>query len=485
MMASPAFLMMLWFHIAGAFTSPSWPARPISSQTALSMNLGRHLPRRNIRLPLLVDNIDSNSDSNHFRWNVPLPNSHLPTELTTASLYELELDVPIHKMVLSQAISAYDANPERGCCYGHIVWKSGDLVGAIGCAGEVLIGAPTLTGQDVSEGNEQIRNFDVEDTAPLMVLGRGAYRFRVKEVISSIPYPTAIVDELLDDDISSGNHEKINEEEDDDIYDEMNGKELVREVLASLEKVLNIQYDESSKPLSPLEQSILESASSPDPMVQAISRTFDAEERLAVHQTFISSLLDIAPDERDRYYVVAMMAGELAKFTTDVRVQMLTMTCGVDRLRLVLRELNSMLSFHTAKRMTQSISLGVKDEKVEKAHDTIPDFDGIGSINEEIDGMSNISPVNTPSVDTLKSAEDAQKDLMVGIPTLPPWASQIRKGIRIEYFWNEEEGWCGGTVVDDPIKIVDEILITVEFDDDGSVHRLPLRGDDKARWRPP
>jgi hypothetical protein len=152
-----------------------------------------------------------------------------------------------------------------------------------------------------------------------------------------------------------------------------------------------------------------------------------------------------------------MMAGELAKLPSEIRVKMLTTTNGVERLRLVLRVLSSMLSLDSARKITKSLSLSASG-----AGDDI-----------NIDQQS------------LQEAEDAQKQLRVGTPMLPPWANQIKKGIRVEYFWNEDEGWCPGTVYEDPVKIVDEIIVTVKFDDDGSIHKLPFRGDDKARWRPP
>ena len=458
------------------------------SKTALQMNYGRVVPRKNIRMPLLVDTIGENAENGPLRWDVPLPNAHLPAELTTASLYELRLDVPVHKMIISEAVSSYDANSEGGCCYGHIILNDTDLVGTVGCAGEILIGAPAFsTDSDISNDIDTLKSMNPDDTGTMVVLARGAFRFCVKEVVSSIPYPIAVVDELLDDEVlskESGTHEQ-EEESDTDFYDELTPNELVKEVLISLEKVLNIQYDESFKPLTPLEQSILESASSPEPMAQAIQRTFSAEERLAVYQTFVSSMLDIAPDERDRLYTVGMIAGELANFPSSLRISMLTMTDGVGRLRMVLRELNSILSLDAAKRISKSLFLGISEEKKDNSKDPIPDYDGIGSINSDFDDMTNSELVDTPSTRTIEAAEEARKDLKVGIPTLPPWANQIQNGIRIEYFWNEEEGWCAGTVEGDPIKIMDEIIITVKFDDDNSVHRLPLRGEDKARWRPP
>jgi Lon protease-like protein len=432
------------------------------STTLYMSSTGKHIPRRNIRLPLLVDNIN---DDQLPRWNVPLPNSQLPSELTTASLYELKLDAAVHKMVIKDAISKFDASALDGCCYGHVIKREDeDLVGAIGCAGEILIGAPTP-----DESTDKLVNIEGEGVAgSLMVLARGSYRFRVREVVSSIPYPMAIVDELLDDETGD---ERSQTYDDYDVYDEMSSKELIQQILASLDKILNTQYEASKEPLSPLEQSILESASSPEPMAKAIQRSFDAEERLAVYKTFVASLLDIAPNERDRNCATAMMAGELANFPSDVRVQMLNTVDGVARLRIVLRELNSMLALYSAKRLTKSIELGIKSNVVE------PD-------PEDLDGIGSIGSFSPPTAETIKAAEESQKDLKVGIPSLPPWANQIRNGVRVEYFWNEEEGWCGGIVVDDPVKIMDEIIITVQFDDDGSVHRLPLRGEDKARWRP-
>lgn len=72
----------------------------------------------------------------------------------------------------------------------------------------------------------------------------------------------------------------------------------------------------------------------------------------------------------------------------------------------------------------------------------------------------------------------------VGSPELPPWVTGIKDGTRIEYFWNEEEGWCGGVVDGEPMKVLDELIVTVRFDD-GETHRLPITPDEKVRWRPP
>ena len=79
--------------------------------------------------------------------------------------------------------------------------------------------------------------------------------------------------------------------------------------------------------------------------------------------------------------------------------------------------------------------------------------------------------------------DESSRDLKVGEATLPAWVKAIKKGIRIEYFWSEVDGWCTGEVAEDPVRIVDELLVTVLFDD-GETHRLPFRADKKVRWSP-
>eukprot|EP00525_Craspedostauros_australis_P011859 CAMPEP_0198123246 /NCGR_PEP_ID=MMETSP1442-20131203/37085_1 /TAXON_ID= /ORGANISM="Craspedostauros australis, Strain CCMP3328" /LENGTH=124 /DNA_ID=CAMNT_0043782419 /DNA_START=36 /DNA_END=407 /DNA_ORIENTATION=+ len=71
------------------------------------------------------------------------------------------------------------------------------------------------------------------------------------------------------------------------------------------------------------------------------------------------------------------------------------------------------------------------------------------------------------------SNDESSKDLKVGKPSLPAWAKSLKKGTRVEYFWSEQDGWFAGVLVEDPELIVDEMIVTVLFDD-GETHRLPL-----------
>lgn len=443
------------------------------SSTRLQMNYGREVAMKNVRLPLIVD---TNGDS---EYSVPLPNRHLPPELTTASLYQLNLIVPIHKSVIEDAVKSKGDAIESQCYYGHLVSKhpgnnnEDSLIGAIGCASEILIATPSsISSEEVLEErgelDRSLDKFDADDSSGMLhVLSRGAFRFKVKEIVSSIPYPVAIVDELLDDDDDSDSKSsdidnemsEHDDDDDDDIYATLPAKTLIQQILQSLETILEKEVEATAEPLSPLEQSILETAESGSPMSQAIQRQFDAEERLVNFQTFRSSLLDIASDPRDRIFCVGMMAGELANLPASVRVKMLETVNGIDRLRIVMRELSAILAMDSARRMAKSLSL-------------------------QGGGDGDVRDIKT-DLKSLQEAEESKKDLKVGTPQLPQWAGQIQKGVRVEYFWNEVEGWCIGTVCEDPLKVLDEIIISVKFDDDGSIHKLPLRGEDKARWRPP
>lgn len=422
------------------------------------------MAKKNVKLPLLVD------INNESGYCVPLPNHHLPPELTTASLYQLDLAIPIHKSVIQDAVQNRGDSMDTQCYYGHVVAKPNEdsLIGAIGCASEILIATPaSISSEEVLEERGDTERtsekFDAEDSGILHVLSRGAFRFRVKEIISSIPYPVAIVDEVMDededDDVQSSIDDVDDQDEEDDIYATLPAKALIQQTLQSLETILEKDVEATAEPLSPLEQSILETADTASPMMQAIQRQFDAEERLANFQIFRSSLLDIASDPRDRAFCVGMMAAELALLPASLRMKMLETVNGTHRLRIVMRELSAILAMDSARRVAKSLSL-----------------QGGG----DGDGRD----IKT-DLKSLQEAENSKKDLKVGMPQLPQWAGQIQRGVRVEYFWNEDEGWCLGTVNEEPVKVLDEIIISVRFDDDGSIHKLPLRGEDKARWRPP
>ena len=410
--------------------------------------------RTNVEVPLF-DLLDIESD---YAKNIifPLPSSHLSAELATPFLYGMQLERPVDKLMLEEASTKTLADNRP--MYGHLVWKdksSDSLVGAIGCTGEILINAPTeevLNAEilrDMMDGSEP--EALPSETPPNTVLCRGGYRFVVKEIVRSIPYPVAIIDEIVDDAddddsdmfamVSSGEEKEDNDDDDDDdfedIYVGMPPEELIRRVMVNVQGVVTQKLeDANSKEISLLEQSIMEDGGMPG-MDPTTIEQYQAEEMAAVWDVFQSSLIDdIEP--KHRRYSIAIMAAELAELKNDVRQKILVTRDALERLRIVAKELD----------------------------DTV--------------GMARAQKLATQITD---KTDDSDRDLKVGKPQLPPWAKSIRKGTRIEYYWNEEYDWVAGECIEDPVTIVDEILLTIRFDD-GEVHQLPLSGEDKARWRP-
>lgn len=445
----------------------------------------------NVRIPLL-DLLDEITVSTHSRDDdhhdeplivTPLPSLHLPPELSTPFLYGMQVDRPVHKMLLDDAITTTSlvvgdgtagigiGKPTSAAMYGHLVWKpsptttsssSSSLVGAIGCTAQILVNAPTtevlsptiaqdIQASNTSDGDEAAsttNNVPRSETPSRTILCRGGFRFIVKEVIKSIPYPVAIVDEIQDDaemddsDMFASFSNDVDDDDDDDDdhdrakYASMSGGELLQKTMRGVQAIISQQLkDAAAKQLSPLEKQILESSGvKVDPHAIEQARV---EEMAAVFDVFQEALVDdILPQHRK--FAVAIMAAELGDMNNSVRQQVLLTRDPVERLRIVLKQLDEIVGMTNARKLAAQIT---------------------GTVDE------------------------SERDLKVGQPQLPPWAKTIVKGTKVEYFWNEEYGWCGAEIISDPVTVVDEILLTVRFED-GEVHTLPLSAEDKVRWRP-
>ena len=417
----------------------------------------------NLQIPLL-DFLDDSTSSTEEEDAIltPLPSSHLPDEVTTPFLYGMQVDRPVHKLLLEEATSS-PLSLNTPPMYGHLVWKdktSDSLVGAIGCTAEILVNAPTTEvlnrdiakaletmAEEKAKGDSKAGNKNAtppSDTPASTILCRGGFRFVVKEVIKTIPYPFVVVDEIEDDadvddsDMFAAISTYTDEEDEDDAkYSAMTGSELIQKTMLGIQSIVSQKLeDANSKQMSPLEKQILESSGmtvDPNAMEQA-----RAEEMAAVWDVFQASLVDDVAIQ-DRKYAVAIMAAELADMNNEIRQQVLVTRDREERLRIVLKELDEIVGMARARKM-------------------------VSQITDKLDGDD--------------------KDLKVGQPQLPPWAKTIVKGTRLEYFWNEEYGWVAGQVIEDPVTVVDEILLTILFAD-GETHTLPLSAEDKVRWRPP
>ena len=506
-------------------------------------------PLRCITLPIL-DATDGSSTLLNAQTIVPLPSAHLPDELTTLNLYGFEVSAPVHKMLIDESIKtagvyvaeAGDMPQVRPGSYGHLVAVCGNsLVGSIGCAVDVVMATPAASpGLDIEremdgmigaaargdfsardrgstsgddedddeDETEQRRGEEGEES--LVVLVRGSFRFVVTEVIRTIPYLVAVVDELRDDEpgaaaaatadegtapakeveeevadsteqpssmsategIFYNDFEEIgstfaqdeqypeegsdlnaqsvvgpsdedddeeDDDDDDDIYSDLSTQELVQRSMAAMKAIVDqkMQSATDSAGMTPLEKSILEDAGMPIPNKDA--QLSQAEEYGAVLEIFRTELIDICPTPKDVYFAVGMLTAEMADANNEMRAKCLTTTDGVDRMRMILRLAEDRINKVAAQRLTEQIT-------------------------EEV------------------SADE--RDLTVGTAEIPQWAYQIKKGTRVSYFWNENEGWCKGYVAEEPVKIGYELIIAVTFDDDGSTHKLPFLAEEKVRWRP-
>jgi len=426
---------------------------------------------------------NKNDNDDEISSVIPLPSSDLPDELATPFLYAIQMNIPLYKLVMEESISmASSSSPPM---YGHVVWKNNNnLLGAIGCTAIILGNPPTketliknignspLTGEEIltessfSAEEEKSSLSNIDDNKPSSssssssntFLCRGGWRFVVKEVIRSIPYPVVIVDEIHDDAddddsdmfASVGNNalDKHNDYDDDDNDDDgefsqMSTPELIHRIMTNVQSIIGEQLEDANAKsrLSPLEKSILEDNGIGGPsgtINPAVIELAHAEEMSAVWEVFQSCLVDDI-DPQQRRFAVAMMSAELANLTNNVRQKILLTRSSEERLNIVLRELNEITGMRQARKLASKIT-------------------------DEIDELD--------------------KDLKVGRPELPLWALQISKGTKIEYFWNEIEGWCPGVVIEDPVTVVDEIILAIRFDEDGEVHKLPISAEDKIRWRP-
>lgn len=234
------------------------------------------------------------------------------------------------------------------------------------------------------------------------------------------------------------------EEEDHHPYHDLTNEELIQRSIDMIGERCQQQLKTASREISPLERAIMEENKLPDPSQEHV---FIAEEMIKAFQVLRSSLTVQYLDLDDRCNAVAEMAEDILEVSGQVMGQrqqndnpsLSNTRSGRERLEHALQRLEEAVGMTRARRMADHIT---------------------------------------------DKQDEVSKNLKVGHPQLPPWATSIGKGANVEYFWNEEYGWCRGEVIEEPTKIVDEILLTVRFDD-GETHVLPLSAEDKIRWRPP
>jgi len=272
------------------------------------------------------------------------------------------------------------------------------------------------------------------------VLTKGIYRFIVKEVIQSFPYTIAVVDEFVDrddiieeeifySDFEQDLDPSLDNDQQDEIYPNAPPSQLLSYCVQAMESYMEMKLDEP--PLTPLQISILE-----DNAISPASVEASTEEKMAVLQIFLSDVLPETISPLIRNFAVAMLTAEIAQLDNNLRRSILETRDGIYRMKLVLKAISTKLSQASAEKMTQNLS-----------------------------------------------KETSSQDLEVGVPTEPSWVARVKKGQRLEYYWNEECDWCPATVIE-VNKILHEYIFTLKFDIDGEIHKIPFSPEDKVRWRP-
>lgn len=289
--------------------------------------------RRGVKVPLLdVPDPDPGSVPDHQPLVVmPLPSDHLPDELRDLNVYGMELSRPVHKLIMEDAMERAGSVPNSDKpIYGHLAWKPDDnddtLVGAIGCVSEIILHADgdstsALMGGGVDQGSKLETEAQGKDL-PKTIVSCGGFRFVVKEVIQSYPFPVALVDELPDIDpeptqSTSSESDKADEDNDEDDdedeeYDDMPPPEMMKELFKILQDYVDQKVEvASSQEMSPLEQAILQDTGSipgADPVGVEQTRS---EQLAATLITFRTSILDIAPTPTQGYFAISFLAAEI------------------------------------------------------------------------------------------------------------------------------------------------------------------------------
>lgn len=528
-------LLMLWNRSVGAYL----PRNPYQSLLVapkatkiIKTTTIVALSARYVEIPLLDflpsndgDSVDSDDDPKKRKKKTkeeilvqPLPSTHLQQqpELSNLHVYGMKLTVPLHQQIINHAWDITATNVDAGRIdlddnmmlqrslpyndptkvplVGVVAYKplrkedtgtaKHPAIGAIGCVVQVLYNAAIMNNDEYKKGLniDSSRNDDTSDTSKnkktkkkktiryntpstsKTVLCRGLFRFIVRDVKQSIPYTVALVEELHDgseSDVALVDLES-NTIANDDAYANMTSTELMQRTLQSMQFVIDRMMENaiqsSNQPLTPLEESILQDNGMIHQQQQVMNDIREtAQEYNSMWNIFRSSLVDMTPSER--YYAVPFMAAEICHFPNAVRRQMLVTTNPIERLRLACRAATAEVTAAASASTRSTIQNPV--------------------VSTSMDGTAG----NTVSHSGVVAMS---QNLNVGTPKLPSWSQKIKKGTILEYYWNEDYGWCRGQVIEDPLRIVpDEIVLTMHFPDDDSTHRLPFSADEKVRWRPP
>lgn len=365
-------------------------------------------------------------------------------EATRPTQFRYVFDRPVYLRML-RATEERAAETSEPALIGHCV-KVGDgpPVGALSLGANSIVRVGTVgtalrvkqleIGQ--SSGPREAFSADAALSEEVAVLNtEGAFRFKVVEVVSTIPYPTAVVCEL---------HDQTEEGE-----AAAAASKLERELLALLARL--VELSERLEARGSMAEAASEALSAPAALVEA-------HEEAILGGTY--------EDERERWEAFSLAVCEFVDLPYEVAVDALACTSAVERFEILLAQLKPALA-----EMATLASLDSIEDSMGGPPAPLPltgEFEG--SKGELEGGLQGFTPVDIP----VGGGRQPREEETEGLPD----------GMRIEFWYNEEYQWIAATVRR-KLRTPSGLLHSIEFDVDGTWEDVNLLfADGGRRWRP-
>ncbi|GKY90678.1 hypothetical protein MPSEU_000041200 [Mayamaea pseudoterrestris] len=328
----------------------------------------------------------------------PLPADHLPYELSGMGLGGVRLSTREHRRFFRHAFL------EQGGRMGIVALHDGrankSLVGAVGCVVQAFC-AESLREDD------EIKSTGVSPKLSPLVSTNGKWRFIVKEVLSTNPFPVVLVDELFDQKVIDKTRPRDGKGNDSQELSKGVERHEADELMATLMDAMHAHVHQHLKKAEP-EQSNVQCQK---------ARALD----------YVSRIIDdLYPSIEEKYYCIGLLSMEFVRLTNDERRIYLSMTDSVERMRVMLGLLRQQLSVSDA-----GSNLGL-------------------TVNNDVEPVGLLAA---------KNVENDKRPL----PASFAWDTKLLPGMIVEYYYNDELGWCRGKVMTESIVTFDGSMVKVYF----------------------
>ena len=386
----------------------------------------------------------------------PFPNVEVGDTPSQIPVFSYKFDRPIHRLLIDHAIEQQGV-PEA--IFGHCIVVEQDTgpQGALelnprGLARQGAVGV-ALKIIDV-QGNAADRSQTSVASESTMVRCVGAYRFRVTRVTRSIPFVCADVEQLKDYEIPVGSQE------------ESRTMELEDAVINVFRRLIE---------LSAKIEALGQGAEAAEAQLSTPTAFLDAHDQRVADNGYASN--------RERWEFFSHGVCDFLELPYDTAVAALSTVSAAERFELILLRLREAVSEISALAEIDSLN----EAAVTSDRGTLLDQIGEGLTTDEADTF--------PSDDMVEqllnkmSSEDGTftpVDIPLGQESFSQKtrSEKLPEGTCIEFWWNEEWGWCPATVRRQ-LQIGDQVQHTLEFDSDGSWVDVSLTFEDgNRRWRP-